>query len=286
MYVRETISKEDYTNFKNRVTSFIRKVKRLYCFKLFMRIFKHTNKVWQNINMLLGNNTRVMMNGLKVDPSILVGNEMVNYANSYFVSIANNLTAHLQIQYFTPPFRSHPTSFMFLPTSVQEVCMIIKSLKNKGNGIYDITVLTLKNNVQVFSRHLSLLYNHSIETVTYPDMLKVAIVVPGHKSGSKECIDNYRPISNLPVFSKVFEKLTLNRMLSFVNINKLLSDSQFGFRNGRNITQAAIMLTTHVVSGYHKKIYVSCFFLDLRKAFDTIDHNCIVWASGNQSINI
>ena len=276
MYVRGTILKEDYTSYKNRLTSLIRRVKRLYYYKLFMRIGKNTNKVWHNINLLLGNNTRVLLKGLKDGSSLLVGNDMVNYANKFFVSIANNLTAHIQTQYYVPTFRPNLASFIFLPTNVHEVCLIIKSLKNKGNGVNDISVITLKKNIRVFSKHLSLLYNHSIETATYPDLLKFATVVPAHKTGSRESIDNYRPISNLPLLSKVFEKLTLNRMLSFVDKHKLLSESQFGFRSGRNITQAALMLTTHIVQAYHKKIYVSCFFLDLRKAFDTIDHNILL----------
>ena len=117
-----------------------------------------------------------------------------------------------------------------------------------------------------------MLYNHSIDTLTYPGLLKNARVVLGHKSGFKENIDNYRPISNLPVFSKIFEKLTLTRLLSFVNKYKLFNDSQFGFREDRDITQAAVKLTTTIIEGYHEKVYVSCFFLDLREAFDTVDH--------------
>ena len=75
--------------------------------------------------------------------------------------------------------------------------------------IYDIGVLVLKKNVHVFSDHFSILYNFSVDTLTYPDLLKNAAVVLGHKSGPKDDINNYRPISNLPIVSKIFEKLTL-----------------------------------------------------------------------------
>ena len=276
MYVRGTVQKEVYTQYKNRLTSLIRRVKRLYYYKLFLRIGKNSNQVWHNINLLLGNNTRVILDSLKIGSLTLVGNSMVNYANEYFVSIANNLTANLPDQYYVPTFRPNLYSFTFLPTNVHEVYLTIKRLKNKGNRVTDISVATLKKNIDVFSRHLTILYNYSVETVTYPEILKTATVVPGHKSGSKESIDNYRPISNLPVLSKVFEKLTLSRMLSFADKHKLLSESQFGFRSGKNVTQAALMLTTHIVQAYHKRFYVSCFFLDLRKAFDTIDHTILL----------
>ena len=140
----------------------------------------------------------------------------------------------------------------------------------------DISVLVIKKNIQVFSDHVTKLYNFSVDTVTFPNLLKTARVILGHKSGSKEEIDNYRPISNLPVLSKIFEKLTLIRLSSFVDKYNLISDCQFGFREGKDITQAAIRLTTSVVKAYHEKVYVSCFFLDLRKAFDTVDHTILL----------
>ena len=106
--------------------------------------------------------------------------------------------------------------------------------------------------------------------------MKYARVALGHKSGAKDNIDNYRPISNLPLLSKVFEKLTLNRLLSFINKYTLLNDSQFGFRKERDITQAAIKLITPIVKAYHDKVYACCFFLDLKKAFDTVDHGILL----------
>ena len=167
-------------------------------------------------------------------------------------------------------------TFSFLPTTTSEVSLVIKSLKNSSNGLQDLSVRTLKNNSHVFSSHIMLLYNYSIEKVTYPNLLKIARVVPGHKSGQRDHIDNYRPISNLPVFSKVFETLTLRRFTSFVSRYSLMSDCQYGFQKGRNITQAAIKLTSLVTNAYHHKSYAVCFFLDLKKAFDTIDHNILL----------
>ena len=190
----------------------------------------------------------------------------------FFINVANNLTANLQ-DIDLPPFsRPNPHSFVFMHTDIYEVSKVLRSLKNKGNGLHGISVWVLKNNQQVFPDHVSQLYNHSVDTMTYPSLLKNARVVLAHKAGSKEEIDNYRPISNLPVLSKVFEKLTLVRLLSFVNNFNLLSDCQFGFREGRDITQAATKLTTSIVKCYHEKVYVCCFFLDLKKAFDTVDH--------------
>ena len=110
----------------------------------------------------------------------------------------------------------------------------------------------------MYFHNTTFLYNLSIDKETFPDSLKVACVVPGHKKGSKDQIDNYRPISNLPLMSKVFEKLTLIRLISFVNMYSLLADEQYGFRQGRNTTQAAIRLTTYITKSFAEKIW--CLF--------------------------
>ena len=130
--------------------------------------------------------------------------------------------------------------------------------------------------MDIFSLHFVQLYNFSIELAGFPDAMKIARVNPEHKSGSTEIIYNYRPISALPLFSKIFEKLTLYRMNSFLTNNNILSASQFGFRKGCSTTHAIIKLLSHVVKSYHDKHYCACFFLDLRKAFDTINHRILL----------
>jgi len=120
------------------------------------------------------------------------------------------------------------------------------------------------------------LYNLSLTESEFPDKSKIGRVTPVYKSGPTDCIDNYRPISVLPIFSKVFEKLTLMRMESFISRYDILSSCQFGFRNGRGTTQAIIKLLSYILPAYHDKIYSACFFLDLRKAFDTIDHRILL----------
>ena len=202
---------------------------------------------------------------------------MVIHANLYFVSIASNLSQNfvnngLFVDFDVP----NPSTFVFMHTTVAEVDMVIRGLKNKGTGVADLSPATLKNNKEIFSPHLSFLYNYSIEKETFPNLLKIACVIPGYKAGPRDLIDNYRPISNLPIVSKIFEKLTLLRLLSFVNRFKLLSDSQYGFRQGRSITQAAIRLTAFIPQTLRYRAYCACFFLDLRKAFDTVDHEILL----------
>ena len=100
-------------------------------------------------------------------------------------------------------------------------------------------------------------------------------ITPAYKSGPKEVIDNYRPISALPTISKVYETLTLSRMMSFMSAYSILSLAQYGFRPGKSTTQAIVKLLSYVNRAYHLKHYCVCFYLDLRKAFDTINHDIL-----------
>ena len=277
MFLRKLIPKTAYTVYNNRLTVLLRRVRRLYFFKLFQNNRSNMSKLWFHINDLLGNRTNSQMEQLKVDERILNGQAMVNFANTHFTHIAVKLTADIPN---SGPFihvnDRNPNTFMLYPTDVSEVKVIIKSLKNKGRSLYDINVLILKNNSDVFAIHITTLYNYSIEKECYPNMLKIATVIPGFKAGAADLIDNYRPISNLPILSKVFEKLTLKRVTSFVNRYKLLDENQFGFQKGKNITQAAIKFTSYINRAYKSRSYSVCFFLDLKKAFDTIDHDILL----------
>ena len=134
----------------------------------------------------------------------------------------------------------------------------------------------IKENSAIIGNHMVILYNLSLEACVFPELLKVARVTPTFKSGDMENVDNYRPISSLPVLSKLFERLPLNRMLSFIYERGILSPSQFGFRKGCDVTQAVAKLTSLVVRAYHSSLFCVSFFLDLRKALDTISHELLL----------
>ena len=159
---------------------------------------------------------------------------------------------------------------------LSEVVNVISKLKNRGNKILDISPIHLKENIILFGNHFKILYNLSLEKITFPDILKIAWITPAYKSGQIDLVDNYRPISLLPAFSKIFERLTLNRMESFISRLNILTPNQFGFRKGKSTSLAIIKLVTHVVQAYHQKIYSACFFLDFKKAFDTVNHDLLI----------
>jgi len=119
---------------------------------------------------------------------------------------------------------------------------------------------------------LSTLINHSIQNSIFSDSLKVAKVIPIFKSGDKTLITNYRPISLLNTFSKIYEKVILRRFENFLAKNKILYDGQFGFRKHRSTQLARVSFLDKLTEALDKNEFVISLFIDLSKAFDTVDH--------------
>ena len=276
-YLRGNISKADYTGFKNRVTNVIRRSKALYYAKKFLENAKDPKMMWSTINGILNRSGNPVLKEVTNNGLVLRGVALVNYANDYFVNIAATISADLPgsvvFTCLSPPVLA---SCFFHPTDTNEVITVIKNLKNKGSKVLDIHPSIIKCNIILFSRHFEVLYNLSLVKSVFPSLLKIARVNPGFKTGEHNVIDNYRPISSLPIFSKIFERLTLTRMESFISRENILTSSQFGFRKGCSTTQAVVKLISYVVRAYHEKAYSACFFLDLRKAFDTVTHDLLI----------
>ena len=277
LYLRGIISKGEYTRFKNRLTNIIRRSKALYYARIFHENGNNPKMVWSTINGILNRRVNPVLKQVTRNGEVLTGEALANFANDYFVNIAATLTRALPDSIeFACLAPSVMVSCYFCPASLNEVIRIIKSMKNKGSKVLDIHPLILKDNLILFGTHFMILYNISLVKSVFPDILKIARINPAHKSGPTDVIDNYRPISSLPVFSKIFERLTLNRMEDFIYQQNILTPCQFGFRRGRSTTLAVIKLVSHIVEAYHQKVYSACFFLDLRKAFDTVNHSLLL----------
>jgi hypothetical protein len=123
---------------------------------------------------------------------------------------------------------------------------------------------------------LTHVFNLSFRQGLVPDQLKIAKIVPIFKSGDPLLIDNYRPISLLSNFSKVLEKIMCNRLTQFLTDNKILSNSQFGFRRKHSTIHPIIHLLNEVTKASNSKKYTLAIFCDLRKAFDTCNHDILI----------
>ena len=133
-----------------------------------------------------------------------------------------------------------------------------------------------KNTASKFSEVIADIINTSICEGVFPSQLKSAKVVPVHKGGSKVDIENYRPISLLSAFSKIYEKVMYTRVYDFLSQNCILNENQFGFRKGRSCEQALLTAQNEILNSLGKKQISLLLLIDFSKAFDMVDHTILL----------
>ncbi|CAB4036437.1 Hypothetical predicted protein, partial [Paramuricea clavata] len=163
--------------------------------------------------------------------------------------------------------------FKFQPVSKFEVERKLKSIKrSKATGLDDLPPGLLKDSAELIAAPLTHLVNLSLATNIFPADWKNAKIIPIYKSGAHSNLDNYRPISILPVLSKIIEKIVHRQLMSFLDKNSLLSEFQFGFRRGLSTELATTLLLDDIRREVDSGKLVGAVFIDLSKAFDTISH--------------
>ena len=157
--------------------------------------------------------------------------------------------------------------------SCQEVFNLIQKIpSNKASGLDNISARLLKEASPIVTRSLTFIINQSITTGIFPNAWKRARVSPIFKEDLKTDPNNYRPISVLPVVSKLIERVVFNRLYEYLNNNRLLTESQSGFRPMFSSETALLEATNEWLWNIDNNLLNGVIFLDLKKAFDTMDH--------------
>lgn len=123
---------------------------------------------------------------------------------------------------------------------------------------------------------LAHIFNKSIYNGTFPDSMKIAEVIPIFKKDDRKILNNYRPISLLSVFSKIFERVVKSRVIDFLEKNLFFSANQYGFRAGMSTEDALLNFCSHVYDSLNNKKYTAALYIDITKAFDTVDHELLL----------
>ena len=131
---------------------------------------------------------------------------------------------------------------------------------------------------------LAYIINLSLKTGEYPDLLKIEKVIPIHKGGSTQDVNNFRPISLLSIFDKIIEKIVHKRLYFFLEDNNILYRNQFGFRKNNSTVYALIEITEMIRKTIDSRKYGCGIFIDLRKAFDTVNHEILLMKMENYGI--
>ena len=295
LFAESIVNPSDTLTIKyKKLNKFCRKhtnlAKQKYYKKYFEQHKSNSIKQWQMINQLL-NRGKQKRDPIRLkDPEGSISSTPLSVAekfNTYFSSIAANLKAKNNesmckdpqdpVQNFTKFLKNSAQCSMFLePTHSEEVGEIIASLKNKATLDTKITALKSAGKSTSFTGTIATLVNNSFMQGCFPEALKTARVVPIHKGGTKSDVANYRPISLLSTFSKIYEKLMHTRLIGYFDSNNLLYDAQFGFRPGRSCEHALLTAQKHLLNSMSRKQVSLLLLIDFSKAFDVIEHSTLL----------
>ena len=243
---------ELYQKIRNSVNSQIRKTKRSY-FLTNIEVNKNNpKKTWKTLNSLLGKKSKnTIVRNIKVEGhDITEPKKIAELFNNYFVNVGPSLANEIPATSSKPEANITHTSstFQFQPISGSAVREVINKLKaGKATGMDKIPAEVIKAAAPVIAQSLAVIFNASLKTGVFPDEWKTAKVSPVFKNGAKNDRNNYRPISVLPVVSKVFEKIVFSQAYNYFMENNLLSEHQSGFRPLHSTESACSSQISHDV---------------------------------------
>ena len=242
------------------------------------------DKIWKIVNELADIKTKS-----RTDPNELItedgkilasSDEIAEGLNEHFANIGPKmaeLISPVNDSIREPCDKSCKNSFFLTPSTSYEIINVIDSLSTKkATRSKDLETKFLELSKFIIAPILSKLINVCFETGVFPNCLKTAEVVPIFKKGDRSKATNYRPISLLSQFDKILEKTIYLRQIHFLEKYQLLNKVQFGFRKNSSTIQAISKIYDEIVQNIDQDLYTCCMFLDLSKAFDTVDHDVLL----------
>lgn len=261
-----------YKKYCNNLCAYLKRAKRKYLEQKILECGSNSDKKWKLVNSFLNRNgdrgsiTSIIHNGIvHSNPR-----DIADTFSDFFFS--NNLPSDQVLDY---EITRLPQSFYLFPTSADEVTAVIRNLKTTSAGLDDISPSHIKLIALSISDILAHVINLIFKKGTFPRELKRARVTPVFKKGDRSLVTNYRPICVLPFLSKVIEKLFEKRLTNYLRKFSILTDFQFGFRTGYSTDLALLYLTEFLKQAIDDGSLAGSVFVDLTKAFDTINHQIL-----------
>ena len=271
---------ENFSTYKTIYCKTRRIAKRSFYNERFAEVKHNSRNTWELINNLIKNKTsnndikEIIQNGESITDPVKIS----EIFNNFFASVGDTEAKNIPKNDTDPLsyLRGLPPESMFLgPTDKEEILKETKKLnKKKSSGWDGIPSFILLDTLPVMTTVFTHCINDSFQKGIFPDCLKLAHVVPIHKKAERTNPTNYRPVSLLSAFSKVFEKILFNRLYKYMEPK--LIDEQFGFRPKHSTSDLMIYLLEHISKLLSTDERCLILFFDLAKAFDTLDHKILL----------
>ena len=300
------INRRFYKKQRNHCVNLLKKEKKKYYNNLNMNIFEDNQKFWKTIKPLFsGKNNGPRKNIIILENGVVSSDkkEVAEKLNSYFINTVRNINIESSvpenindinmvnsmddIDIIINTFMGHPSilkikemviiseKFEFKNMTPEEVEKEIRQLDPKKACVEnDLPTKVLVSTNDIVSHHLSHIYNRSQNDQKYPISLKVADVTPIHKSKEKFLVKNYRPVSLIPIVSKLFERNMFDQISSY--IERFLSPYLFGYRKHHSTEQCLIIMIETWKQSLNNKGAAGAILTDLSKAFDCLNHDLLI----------
>ena len=272
---------EEFRRVRNNVTNVLRTAKITYYRNKFNECAGNSGKIWNIINSVLKRQKRTVANDylMENNEKITDPHKIASTFNTNFINVGKKLAEKIPVtnnnflSYL--PDKQYPV-LTLSPVTIDELSVAIQQLRDSSPGYDGIPMKIIKAAMHSLALPILHLCNQSFLLGQFPDDLKLAKVTPIFKAGDKSLPKNYRPISVLPVISKILEKIMYIRLIDHCESNNLLTDCQYGFRKGKSTESAITTFKDHILQSFDKREFTLSIFLDLSKAFDTIDHEILL----------
>ena len=273
---------EQFKHARNHTNNLIKTAKREYFVNNFEINKSNSKETWNLINQLSSRSSKKSVNISEIKTGTNVINtptELAETFNLHFSTVGKKLAAEIPNENMEPEAYMQRTQHRF-SLKAPTVSTVYKLLENinvrKATGLDGVSNKLLKFAAHIVAPSLTEIFTTSINTGIFPTEWKIARVTPIFKKGKKNDLNNYRPISVIPTVAKILEKIVYEQLFSYFNDNNLLTSCQSGFRSFHSTLTALTEATNSWSVNIDNGLLNGVVFLDLKKAFDTIDHSIIL----------